>query len=61
MENKNKNKNEYKKFTPKETRARCKVCGKTFYSITTNRYGEIICPDCDYNFDTNYTLELKKK
>lgn len=62
MENKNKKfTQQNKKFEPKEVKATCRICGKKFHSLTTNKGGSIICPDCDYDFDTYYTLELNTK
>lgn len=34
----------------KAVRAVCKVCGKKFHSLTTNKDGLIICPKCDKKF-----------
>lgn len=46
-----------KKFTPRkqkqEVRAVCKICGKKFYSLTTNYNGLIICASCDKDRERN--------
>lgn len=34
----------------KEVKAKCKVCGKKFFSLTTNPSGLIVCPSCDKNY-----------
>jgi transcription elongation factor Elf1 len=52
-------KKEQKKFQSKpvkkvETRAVCKICGKKFYSLTTNAHGSIICVNCDKDLNQRY-------
>ena len=37
-----------------ETRAVCKICGKKFYSLTTNPNGSIICVNCDKDLNPKY-------
>lgn len=37
-----------------ETRAVCKICGKKFYSLTTNPNGSIICVNCDKDLNQKY-------
>jgi uncharacterized Zn finger protein (UPF0148 family) len=39
-----------KKVKPVSVQAHCVSCGKEFYSLTTNKNGEITCPSCDVEF-----------
>lgn len=43
-----------KKTKPKAVPAHCIKCGKKFHSLTTNKNGEIICPNCDKYMNEKY-------